>query len=75
MTIVKVNATLKRVSVAFSLTKTGGAFSLTNEKHGLFVGIEDIVKAPGTAIPPPAGGGMRLVLQTFTLKGGHRWHI
>ena len=26
--------------VAFSLTKTGGAFSLTNEKHGLFVDIE-----------------------------------
>ena len=51
MSIVKVNATVKMGGVAFSLTKTGGAFSLTNEKHGLFVDIEGIVKAPRTAIP------------------------
>ena len=42
-TIVKVNATVKRGGVAFSLTKRGGAFSLTNEKHGLFAGIEGIL--------------------------------
>ena len=47
MWIVKVNATLKSVSIAFSLTKPGDAFSFTNEKHGLFVGIEGIIKASG----------------------------
>ena len=63
MTIVKVNATVKRGHVAFSLTKRGVAFSLTNGRHGLFVGVEDIFKANWAT--PPAGGVLRLVLQTF----------
>ena len=63
MTIVKVNATVKIGGVAFSFTKRGVAFSLTNEKHGVFVGVEGIFKANWNA--PPAGGVLRLVLQTF----------
>ena len=44
MTIVKVNATVKRGHVAFSFTKRGVAFSLTNGKHGVFVGVEGILR-------------------------------
>ena len=66
MTIVKVNATVKIGGVAFSLTNRGVAFSLTNGKHGLFVGVEGIFKANWNA--PPAGGVLRLVLQTFILR-------
>lgn len=72
MTIVKVKATVKRGRVAFSFTKRGVAFSLTNGKHGLFVGVEGIFKANWA--PPPAGGVLRLVLQTLS-SGGHGWHI
>ena len=63
MTIVKVNATVKRGHVAFSFTKRGVAFSLTKGKYGLFVRVEAIFKANWAA--PPAGGVLRLVLQTF----------
>ena len=42
MTIVKANATVKKGSVAISFTKRGVALSLTNGKHGLFVGVEGI---------------------------------
>ena len=63
--IVKVNATLKRRSIAFSLKKPGGAFSPTNEKHGLFVGIGGIVKAPETAIPPSGRRGDAFSLTNF----------
>jgi hypothetical protein len=63
LTIVKVNATVKRGGVAFSLTKRGVAFSLTSGKHGLFVGVEGIFKVNWAT--PPAGGVLRLVLQTF----------
>ena len=45
------------------LQKRGVAFSLTNGKHGLFVGFEGIFKANWAT--PPAGGVLRLVLQTF----------
>ena len=72
LTIVKVNATVKRGHVAFSLTKRGVAFSLTNGKHGLFVGVEGIFKVNWAT--PPAGGVLRLVLQTLS-SGGHGWHI
>ena len=68
MTIVKVNATVKIGGVAFSLTKRGVAFSLTNGKHGVFVGVEGIFKANWDA--PPAGGALRLVLQTFYPQEG-----
>ena len=66
LTIVKVNTTVKWGGIAFSLTKRGIAFSLTNGRHGLFVGVEDILKAFRTT--PPAGGVLRLVLQTFILR-------
>ena len=59
LTIVKVNATVKRRHIAFSLT---------NGRHGLFVGVEGIFKANWSA--PPAGGALRLVLQTFYPQEG-----
>ena len=71
-TIVEVNATVQRGHVAFSFTKRGVAFSLTSGKHGLFVGVEGIFKANWAT--PPAGGVLRLVLQTLS-SGGHGWHI
>ena len=71
--IVKVNATVKRGRIAFSLTKRGGAFSLTNGKHGLFVGVEGIFKANWAT--PPAGGGVAFSLTNFLSSGGRRCHI
>ena len=66
MTIVKVNATVKKDHVAFSFTKRGVAFSLTNGKHGVFVGVESIFKANWDA--PSSWRGVAFSLTNFSAQ-------
>ena len=73
LAIVKVNATVKRGHVAFSLTKRGVAFSLTNGKHELFVGVEGIFKANWAT--PSSWRGVAFSLTNIYFQGSRRCHI